>query len=286
VVEDYCGVDQLMGFPIGDQESAPSSPFGTEGTRQKFQVGTVYSSEHGVYLVRHFECCGEGDTGGWLGFPVGEAEVIRGDVLLQPFEGGAIYSHVDGDAVALAVRADLLDALPGARRIRPVSKEAPVISSFGTSARVQRFQNTRCKQMAVYSSDSHGVVMVDPTVWDYYHEMGGEVSWLGFPVAASSIACHTWAVKVQRFEGGMIYRISGVRCDEEGEFHEFDDLFAVPVATQEIMSPDGRLPGTIGFPVSDDKPAETGGGDRIQFFDDGVVTLRDGKREIWVRPAS
>jgi hypothetical protein len=49
----------IWGVPIGDQETAPGSPFGTEGIRQGFQVGTVYSSKHGIYCVMQELCYAE-----------------------------------------------------------------------------------------------------------------------------------------------------------------------------------------------------------------------------------
>ena len=58
------------GVPIGDEETAPGSPFGTVGVRQGFQVGTVYSSKHGVYHVIEEQCyAGEGGGYGWLRVP-------------------------------------------------------------------------------------------------------------------------------------------------------------------------------------------------------------------------
>jgi uncharacterized protein with LGFP repeats len=39
----------------------------------------------------------------------------------------------------------------------------------------------------------------------------------------------------------------------------------------------------LGFPVAAEEPAGNGGG-RWQFFENGVVTFKDGKRDVWVRP--
>ena len=36
---------------ISGQETAASSPYGTQGIRQDFSLGTVYSSKHGTVLV-------------------------------------------------------------------------------------------------------------------------------------------------------------------------------------------------------------------------------------------
>jgi hypothetical protein len=44
------------GFPAGDQELALISPFRSEGIRQRFQQGTVYSSVHGTFLVSEGKC--------------------------------------------------------------------------------------------------------------------------------------------------------------------------------------------------------------------------------------
>jgi hypothetical protein len=175
---------ELLDFPEGDSETTASSPFGTVGIRQPFEGITVYSSKHGVYAVDWISMeCYEGERGsaGWLGFPIGsDIEKLWGG-WIQPFEGGAIYSLDAG--LAYAVSREVVDALPGDQEFLPVSKEVATKSSFGTSGTVQRFKvnlQGGVRETAVYSSEGHAVVfVVAPEVWSYYHELGGEGSWLG-----------------------------------------------------------------------------------------------------------
>lgn len=61
--------------------------------------------------------------------------------------------------------------------------------------------------------------------------------------------------------------------------------FAVPAETVTLISEGrGDLLG-CGVPVSEELPIGGEAGDRIQFFADAVVTVRDGKRELWPRPS-
>jgi hypothetical protein len=56
-------------------------------------------------------------------------------------------------------------------------------------------------------------------------------------------------------------------------------------AVDDFIAKDRELYGRrLGFPVIEEQPAGEDGSGRIQFFENGVVTLRDGKREIWLRP--
>ncbi len=44
------------------------------------------------------------------------------------------------------------------------------------------------------------------------------------------------------------------------------------------------LRGRLGFPVTEEQPAGADGSGRIQFFENGNVTLWDGEYEVWLRP--
>jgi serine/threonine-protein kinase len=75
----------------------------------------------------------------------------------------------------------------------------------------------------------------------------------------------------QSFEGGVIYQRPG-----------FDPV-AVPKACVEFISRTLDVAYRLGFPVAEETSMGSGG-DRIQLFENGNVTLLDGKREIWLRP--
>jgi hypothetical protein len=273
VIDDYATASgPRWGGPIGDEEPAPSSPFGTEGIRQGFQIGTVYSSKHGIYRVIEELCYGdEGGSYGWLGFPVGEIEQNPRTGNIQPFEGGLIYSGFGSRKVALAVRRDVADAMPSTWEIRPLTKETNITSSSGSIGRVQPFEcfDWDAFNATAYSLDGHDVVPVAGEILPYYTRLGGEESWLGFPV--SPVIWISKHASVQSFEAGMIYMKSGGPI-------AVSDAFAKLV-------PDGCAPHEVlGFPESEEQSIGESG--RIQVFENGVLTLRDGNGEMWVRPQS
>lgn len=267
-----------VGFPVGDQEAASSSPFGTQGIRQKFYAGTVYSSKHGAFCVpENMRYEGEGGSGGWLGFPTGELEKKSTIEWLQHFEGGVIHSRfpLSDDLTVLTVRREVAGVLPDNQAWRPVSKETTTVSSCGTSGNVQRFEveleSGTTYEIAVYWHDLSKPVMVIMEFLDYYIELDAEKSWLGFPVTEVADAIFSRSGVHQRFEGGTIY-VYGA------------GTFAVRKAVDDYIFQDGDLPPQLGFPVTEEESVGTGESDRIQFFENGVVTLRDGKYEIWLRP--
>jgi uncharacterized protein with LGFP repeats len=276
--EHYMTSDPGYGYPIGDQEAAASSPFSTEGIRQEFEVGTVYSSDNGTFRVIDEMCHeDEGASGGWLGFPIGEAIRNSSIARLQQFEGGNIYSRADKGSAALAVCRDVVDAMPGYPVFHPVSKQAAALSSFGVPGRVQYFESPPGygygnEATAVYSSARYGTVAVDWRVWPYYRKLGREKSWLGFPIEPGRSMM--WSRGGQNFEGGMIY------------WRRETDPIAVPVAIMQLIQEEDTLAGRLGYPVSEEEPIGTSRHDRIQFFENGVATLQDQKREIWLRPDS
>jgi hypothetical protein len=277
-------MSERLGFPTGDQETAPSSPFGTDGIRQSFKFRMVYSSKHGSYGVYKGGLCfeGEGGSAGWLGFPVGGLERNFAGSMVQRFEGGAIY-YSRSEEVAFAVRSDVIKAIPRLlflRRwmARPISNEVDATSSLGTLGSVQRFhleKDGQEQESAAYLSDK-GSVFVAPEFWNYYRGLGGEGSWLGFPVNKSE----WWTArsnrlrpyKFQDFEAGRIYWRSGV------------DPIAVPNAVVEKISRDPMLSENLGCPVSEEQLTESIWYSRVQYFENGYVTRRNGRVKIRLRP--
>jgi hypothetical protein len=80
-------------------------------------------------------------------------------------------------------------------------------------------------------------------------------------------------MRSQHFEGGLI------------SLQPETGPIAIPRAVFEFISRSQELVLKLGHPVSEEQPVGTNDG-RIQYFENGVVTLRDGKREAWVRPES
>jgi hypothetical protein len=270
-----------LGVANGDQEATPTLPYGTAGFRQRFDRGVVYSSKHGTFQTGPHSLIGKSGSG-WLGFPVGEVEDNPGFMEVQRFEGGAVYSYagtVQADGTAprheSAVRSMVMDALSCHGAFCPISDEICVVSSYGAQETVQRFefrQEQETYESAVYWSEGNAAVVVTREVWPYYRNLGAEKSWLGFPISQKGTFSHPADSGVQYFEEGLIYWQPGI------------DPFAVPNATLELIENDAVL-GRVGMPVSEEK-AVGDGDERIQYFENGVVTLREGQREAWLRPGS
>lgn len=286
VIDDYVGNGYGTGFPAEDQEPAPTSPYGTEGIQQKFSYGMICSSKHGVFRVVQAELYEhEGGSGGWLGLPIGKAEngVSIGeakdgtDLLVQNFEGGMIFARYkiwDDLESVFAVRREVADVLPD-QGWRPVSRETTTVSSFGRQGTIQRFKvelESGTYETAVYWDEPDNGVVVVPEIWNYYSNLGAEKSWLGFPMRLGMPL--SGVRRRQRFEGGTTYWKSG------------SDPIAVHKALDDYIFQDHDLLKRLGYPVAEEASLSTGETDRIQFFKGGVVTLRDGKYEVWVRPDS
>jgi hypothetical protein len=310
----------LLKFPKDDSATAPSSPFGTQGIRQPFEYVTVYSSKHGIYAVDQIvvECyVAAGGSAGWLGFPMSGYEA--GSVGIQRFEGGAIHwrrkvGRRGGMSRAYAVRQEVVDAFPGVRDLSPESKEVATTSSFGTSGTVQSFRfnvNGNRRDTGVYSSESHGMAFVMPEIWNYYHGLSGESSWLGWPLArdlwsavarralwaeATGVAPEAtdidiWQQALPESDGFLSPEALLEQADTVTQDFEGGSIFwrpetgtvAVPEATVREILRDPAVPGKLGWPVSEERIIGPGESDRIQFFENGNVTLRGGEREIWLR---
>ena len=291
---EACWIDykDFLRSPDSDQEIAPTSPFGSTGARQAFMAGTVYSSRHGFSIVPHSvgECyADEGETAGWLGFPLAEERrTTRTLDYVQRFEGGSIRSANTRQEQFFAVRPQVEDALDGSL-FYPASRESgPIVSSHRTSGRVQQIviapEGLRGQDTAVYTVEGIGATQVDPGIWDYYCRLGAENSWLGFPVEKAKPDNRRPEGRIQGFEGGEICWGSDANpiAVPEATMTAVTRLF-IRFATQTSL---GLFTGqtSLGLPVTEEQPVGPQGSDRIQFFVNGVVTLRDGRREIWLRP--
>jgi hypothetical protein len=269
-IDEYLESGLKWGVPIGDQKDAQSSPYGTDGIRQGFQGGTVYSSKHGAFHVSDNICYKEEDaSGGWLGFPIGESDTQSEFVTLQNFEGGTIYSYVKGGSKSFAVPREIANALSGDRRWRPISVEALAKSSSGKGGTLVYLDveaESGTYETAVYWDEVNAPVVVAPEIWDYYADLNAEKSWLGFPVK-DTFRHLRLGFLFQYFEGGVIYSRR-----ETGPV-------SVPAEVAALM-----LVRNLGMPTSEEQPVGDSESHRIQYFENGVATLRNGKREIWLRP--
>jgi hypothetical protein len=249
-----------FGFPL-EEEVRGKTLQGTKGSTQVFEGGWVHSSSFGAYGIPEKL---EAKWGEWLGFAASAAGT-RDGVTIQLFEGGVAYSSDQG---AFTVRAEIAEcADQGWHRLSsdgerwlPASAEEDV-SASATTGRVQRFKNTTGTEMAVYSSGETGVHCVVGERLALYEKLGGPASHLGFPISAVITRYGGWT---QEFEHGTIYDHLGYGPT------------SVPAETFKLV---GRL---NLWPMSEEKSVGGNADERIQFFDNGIVTVRHGKREIWV----
>jgi hypothetical protein len=266
----YTTYTSRCGFLVGDQEAAPAPAFNTVGIRQRFRLGTVYSSKIGTFMVTDGTCYEEElGSGGWLGLPIGELEENGGFGKLQRFQGGVIYSYEKDGPKSFAVVQQIVEILPGYRKCRPISRESDV-KSLDKVRTIQRFElegKSHTLETAAYWDEVNQPVLVAPEAWPYYSKLGAEKSWLGFPIERSARGSG-----LQGFEGGRIYWETG------------SDPAAVRRAVTDLIAQGKELTAKLGLPVTEEQSVGAGESDRIQFFEDGVVTCRNGKYEAWVRP--
>jgi uncharacterized protein with LGFP repeats len=98
---------------------------------------------------------------------------------------------------------------------------------------------------------------------------GGPDGWLGYPrtdeIEETGPADDTER-RYQKFEGGTIFWTARHHA------------VAVSKAVDRLVfDPDANLRARLGYPVS----GQEGG---VQYFENGVVTIRDGAPEAWLRP--
>ena len=224
---------------------------------QDFEGGKIASSSHGTYgvpsqIVDLYE--------DWLGVPISPVET-RNAVTLQLFEAGVVYSS---DGGGYAVRAEVDEYAQG---WFPISAEEDIAAAT-TAGRAQRFKDASGLEMTVYSARDTGVHGVAGPRLDLYERLGGPGSSLGFPMSDSIPYLDGYGGRQsQKFEHGVIYHQTRA------------DPVAVPAETVELVG-FRRL----GWPTSEERLVGDNTDESIQFFEMGVVTVRDGKREFWLRP--
>jgi hypothetical protein len=245
------GTGGELGFPRSKAEPAESA-WGTTGDWQQFEGDYIASSGRGTFRVPETIADGIGLTG--LGFPIASAGRLD-DVESQGFEGGTVYSSGTG---TFAVRSEVATRVARGGWV-PVSAEEDA-----GSCQVQRFRDTAGALMAMYWSSGKEPLTISGPTLAFYDELGGPGSWLGLPTAMPRDQPEGGTT--QAFEHGRAYTRPG--CD----------VVAVPAETDALV---GR---GLGWPLSGEKPVDGSAGERIQFFEHGVVTLRQGKRQIWRGP--
>ena len=239
-----------LGYPISDETKVGPSKRGTRGARQQFKGGTVYCAEDAeatfvrLPVARHHEGEHRGPAGA-LGFPVS-----------------------------------------------PELEAAPSPQPYGTTGRFQRFEGLwnypdgilehwsdreRPGGATIYTS-AHGTYCVGWGNGVLYERLGGTGSWLGFPKSDEKkqrpLSNGKLQYTVQEFEGGEIIHDPGQGRNGVS--------VAVPRATMEYLDRHAGLRERLGLPLS--RPLTSSTADEpVQFFENGVVVLRDGNPEAYLR---
>ena len=128
----------------------------------------------------------------------------------------------------------------------------------------------------IYFSRAHGTHCVGWGNGSLYERMGGTGSWLGFPksdeVKRRLPAKDRPGFTVQEFEHGVI-----IYSAEHGSV-------AVPRATMECLDQLGGLKELLGLPLRRSPTATAD--EAVQFFENGVVVIRDESPEVYLRAVS
>jgi LGFP repeat len=242
------------------------------GYRRTYKEGRIYWSPEGSAqavtgaILGHY--LSNDECGGQFGIPTGEAIPVASAASqrwMQRFRFGAIYSDESRVIPVAQGVVDYLDASGGADQFYPLGAATEATSRYGTHARIQRFSGSRnASSESVY--DIGRVYGVGGEIASFYERPDGTSHWLGYPMSnVTSLGSNSR----QEFEGGTVF--AGMPTG----------AVAVPVASMNLITESIR--DRLGVPVAAEQAAG-GEGDRWQFFENGVVTLRGGKREVWLRP--
>jgi hypothetical protein len=318
---DGGGSGGRLGFPVSPpMDAVPSSPFGTEGFCQRFEsswdyghweglgakcgASVYWSSKHDAHATwggigEYYEQ--RAGTAGPLGFPVSDETEVKGLVRedgsqtvgwCQRFEGGVVYWSEKTKAIfvpnAVAEHHENHGGVFG-RLGFPVSPEITARESpYGVTGRFQRFEARRDYDReildkwsesegpggaTIYVSDAHGAQCVGWGNGHKYELLDATRSWLGFP-KSEELKGQEWGAgsdcTVQEFESGAIFFKPGYGS------------VPVPGPTMDLFALHPGLRQRLGFPVAGERSLDSADQERVQFFEHGLVTFRDGKAAAWV----
>ncbi|TQS41041.1 DUF4062 domain-containing protein [Cryptosporangium phraense] len=288
------GTTGVLGFPIGALQAVPHSPFGTRGGFQEFEGnvsgnGVVRRTEHGAFASWGPLAEYHRSTPG-LGFPLGDLVIVPGLAkpgFYQEYEAGIVTwtDSAGGQILRDEIAEEHLGNGGGIVFATGPAEPSPR-SPQGTDGVTQRVEvadgayergfadrlfaprpqvvrttsslevDVTVRPAVAYSSDVGGTVVLSDRVDERYAEAGGTGGPLGFPLEAVR-----WPWPAQPFEGGVMSR-EGV---------------VVSGAIHSLLRADRALAARLGEPEENKQGA-------IQFFANGVVTIRNGIAEPWVRP--
>ena len=266
----------------------------TQAYRRTYQNGHIYwrfqscwavtrvTAIEGVILDHYVR---SGGISGRFGAPLSEKRPVGpadGGRWVQSFSGGIIYRH-EASVIEVDWRvARYMLSRTDAHQRYPLSPaiDAPA-SPYGSRGHMQRFQGSwdSCDETVYYSTatEPYGVRGV---IASYYDQLGATGSWLGFPTAQPR---RLNGYLTQDFEGGTVFAWPDPPSARPAGIAWPDRPVAVPAASLELIQRNERISSRLGFPVTAEDRTGTGD-DKWQFFENGVVTVKNGKRQIWLRP--
>jgi TIR domain/LGFP repeat len=268
-----------LGYPAGNEEVIGGGP----AVRQRFDDSTIYwkNPQIGAYstsgrVAQFYKKLGGPERSG-LGFPVAEAERLQPNIGFgrrQRFEHGFIFLR------GLMMTVSVIGAFATYYEQheeelgRPTDEaRMAAVSSSGTEGRVQYFDGRwrypndivmaekGSAGAAIYTS-RHGTHLVSAGIGVLHERAGGTGGWLGFPVADSTTAP---GGSFQCFEGGVVF------------YSPTYDCVAVPNPPGRALPDPAQLIDRLGYPTADASIA----GDRVQFFERGLMSVQDGQTRFW-----
>lgn len=282
----------LAGLPLAAATEMKSS-HGTSALCQKFEFGSIcLTRDHGAHAVLgrigSYYAEQNGPLG-TLGFPLTDGRNRPGSTS-QRFEGGDVYASPAGVFQVSSRVVSYLDGQDMTGRYFPITEESDAAESpHGSSGRVQLFRRLALRttvrqrdeppdESAICISDAHGIHYVSLGVNRLFEHLGGTAGWLGFPLSdsqlfASSAPGHPLR-STQDFEGGAIFLAQG------------PGIIAVRRDVADYLSEHDSEHLRLGFPMQPEQDIGTSAGERVQFFEHGVVTVRGGTVEGWLRMKS
>jgi uncharacterized protein with LGFP repeats len=318
------GSEGPLGFPVAAEVQAAHPRTKTKCSWQLFEGPSDYSPEvcaflneqcgatvissqkHGTYAT--WGGIGEFSELGWrdrgeAGLPVDDMVAVGPSRRKngtgtsgwsQRFEYGTVYYCDKAGAIRVPGRwADYLKSRGGVASstgfpVSPIMNAAA--SPYGTTGNFQRFEGfwdypeeivgcwsdrERPGGATIYHSKQHGAHTVERGNGTLYERLDGTASWLGFPTSDETHVKSASGPErtIQWFEGGAIFYTP--------KYH------SIPVK-REILDHTAEHPhinDQLGFPISEAEPLASTSSSYIQFFEHGVVTVRDNLVQVWLDPS-
>ena len=244
-----------VGFPVSGEYPVEPPPGGVEAYRQDFEGGSIFWSDatNSILVDDVVASVMRGLTDSVSAFPTLE----KADTSPSPYGTAGTYQSfciVDrhGDPATHVGLADRLKA------------KFCIVNGRGDPA-------TPFRGGTVYLSQ-HGNLLVTGDFDVAHRRQSGTAGSLGFPISPeedveiTGRSCHR-----QRFEGGALYKRDG------------GDVIAVEEPIWGLLSEAG-VHDALGLPIDSAEGSTGRGGVAVQFYDKGVVTVRDGSAAYWLRP--